>query len=609
MRRKLLTTLLVLGWTAAAGAQGTTWALVVGVDDYVQESVPDLRYAVADAKLFARGLQDAMKVPAQNIVLLTSDSVDEASQPRVTNLAYRLGWLKEKVKPQDTLVFYFAGHGMTIDEEPYLLTEEADNRSSLTLKVSALRARELVTELARPRAANAWVILDACRTRSGTALDGSLSSSFANDKMGAIQTAAMLSCAVGERSYEWEEKKHGCFTYFLVEGLSKQAADPSGRVTLQRLQEHVRDEVPSTVLKLGAEQHPSMFYYGPGTDRWLLATVAPPAGVAKSGGDAETSRYVAKLESLQAQLDKETALRVAAEERARLEESKRQELGQRLALLEKRLNGTPGLAQQGGQPNALAYSDRGDDGALQALQQEVQRLRSENAELKQRLGKLDAEAQKVGMVSREVRLQKEPDLERRWQQARQQEEALEAQMRASSDPQEKLRLSQQIRAQLGEQLAVYELCFKDQQGPRPSAQVAEELEFLKERVELQKRESIAHEARIGAAESALQEAEARLAESQAREQLYLAEIRNLHARTSQLEQQQKVLEEQLAQRRREYDQLRQDVDRLSEENRRLLAAQVKRHQNVVNHNPWLIRGQMLFEDLIVTPTTNEAEHF
>ena len=57
----------------------------------------------------------------------------------------------------------------------------------------------------------------------GEKLDVSFYESFKESK-GKITFA---SCGPGEQSYEWEEKGHGIFTYYLVEGM-RGAADEKG---------------------------------------------------------------------------------------------------------------------------------------------------------------------------------------------------------------------------------------------------------------------------------------------------------------------------------------------------------------------------------------------
>ena len=174
-KRAILSTIFAASCVSAAWAEGQYWAVVVGVDEYIREGIPKLRYAVADAKLFSQVLQTAVKVPKQNIFLLTSDSVQENSQPKLTNIASQLDDLKALVKPDDTVIFYFAGHGITIGGESYLLTEESDNRNPTTLRLSSLKSREITQLLKNLGVKRGMVIMDACRNSPGATANSLIS--------------------------------------------------------------------------------------------------------------------------------------------------------------------------------------------------------------------------------------------------------------------------------------------------------------------------------------------------------------------------------------------------------------------------------------------------
>ena len=510
----------------SAWAQGKTWAVVVGIDEYVRPAIPKLRYAVADAKLFARALQETMKIPADNIFLMTSDSVDENAQPRLTNVAFRLGWLSEKAQKDDTIIFYFAGHGMTVDGQPFLLTEESDNRSGSTLKVSALNGGDVIGTLRKPAIANVWVVLDACRNspsgKSEVRLDDTLTGSFSHADVGRERTATMFACKVGERSWEWDEVKHGCYTYFLVDGLRRQAADPEGRVTMQGLSNYVNEQVPKATQKLGTSQNPRLFYGGAGPDQWVLAQVPAAAQKDPKKGPADTAKYVAQLDILQAKLDHEIALRIAAEQKANLEESRRLQLEQRLALLEKQVSGTTGLSAPKSEPVTMAYAERGvQDGALD---QEVKRLQEENRKLNERLRELQGNLTKVGMVSRDVQLVEE--------------QAHEDSLRTSApaDSTAKLQICLKIRDSLDRQLQFLESTHGAQLNTRPvGTEVAREITILRDRISLQRSATIAFQKGFLAAQSAQKESEARQHEAEFRLQKYAAIIDGLNEKVKELE--------------------------------------------------------------------------
>jgi hypothetical protein len=424
LTKAILSTILAATCVSSGWAEGQYWAVVVGVDDYIREGIPKLRYAVADAKLFSQVLQSTMKVPKQNIFLLTSDSVQENTQPKLTNIALQLATLREQVKPDDTVIFYFAGHGISIAGESYLLTEESDNRNSTTLRLSSLKSRDVTQLLKDCGVKRGMVVMDACRNSPGAAaskMDASLQDdqykAIDASSLGKEQGTAIFSCSIGEKAWEWDEKKHGFFSYFLAEGLS-QTSDPTGKVTLRALLDDVSEKVKTQTLSVTkVKQTPTRNYSGPGDAGWVLATLAPTAGAKVS--KIPTDKVVAKLEQLQAKLDREVALRVAAEQRALTEASKRAELEQRLALMETQIPGGPDntvaahlrsqLAKAEAElskykeQNIVAYADRSVpvDSTVRtnAVSNENARLKAENEVLRSKLGILEVQTPPVAVAS------------------------------------------------------------------------------------------------------------------------------------------------------------------------------------------------------------------
>lgn len=304
----ILVLLHLLTSLALAAPDPRKWAVVVGVDEYQRSGVSDLKFAVSDANLFAQALVDTVGVPRDQLFLYTTESKTPAEMPRLTNLVYRLEWLKERVKPDDTVFFYFAGHGVESEGETFLLMDNADNRSKSTLTVSTLNASLLFDLLEECKARDTLVVLDACRndpTAGRGSEDNPLTESLARGLVfkpvaGETRTrnlATLFACNVGQRSYEWPEKGHGFFTYYLVEGLKKQ-----NKVTLGGLSTYVREQVARASASAGDTQQPTLRYEGPGPERWVLAA---GGGSAAAGGEA-------------AEESAETRLRKALEENANL---------------------------------------------------------------------------------------------------------------------------------------------------------------------------------------------------------------------------------------------------------------------------------------------------
>jgi hypothetical protein len=148
-------------------------ALVVGVGQYKNDSVPDLDGPPNDAKRFYNLLtgENGYGFPAENVCLLLNEQATTANFKQ----SFEKG-LVERARPNDVAVFYYAGHG---SQAPDKNGDEADN-SDETLMLHDARTDgihdliddELNQMLARlhKKTARITVILDSCN--SGTATRG-----------------------------------------------------------------------------------------------------------------------------------------------------------------------------------------------------------------------------------------------------------------------------------------------------------------------------------------------------------------------------------------------------------------------------------------------------
>lgn len=343
-------TLFVVIFSAPAQANapwqaGERYALIVGIDNYLNESVTDLSCATADAILLRDTLVSRGKFSGENIFLLTSDSTEESKKPNLTNIVYRLEWLRQVVGPGDTLVFYFAGHGVSMDSETYLLTEDSDQRSKGTLMASSLRGSVLNQLLKSAGAQNTLVLLDACRNDptagrgdQANTLSPALARGLVFKPLPAAavglerHTATIFACSEGERSWEWGDKKQGFFTYFLAQAFREGGAyDGEGNATLQGLVGYLRDKVNAAAQReVSQAQTPMLRYEGPGADQWVLARTTE--GVGNHLAVLDKAALIARVEAAELQARKATQELAVRESQRAVEEAEREVAARREAL-------------------------------------------------------------------------------------------------------------------------------------------------------------------------------------------------------------------------------------------------------------------------------------
>lgn len=269
-----------------ADEQGRKWALLIGIDQYDSGDISPLKYAQSDAKGLEYAIINYCGFSKENVFVLTSNNKNRMRSTR-PNIVDWLVRLRKVIKPGDTFIFFFSGHGMSRDALSYLLTTDSITSPIENLELSALNMTTLRSLIEKITASKKVIIIDACRNDPAGGKgsgDNLMTKSFANDlklnpggKDKKIEISATLyACNVGERSFEWQEKQHGFFTYFLIEGLSGKAKDASGNVTLNSLVTYLETTVPEQInlWKGGATQTPWAEYSGFGAGRWVISVKA-----------------------------------------------------------------------------------------------------------------------------------------------------------------------------------------------------------------------------------------------------------------------------------------------------------------------------------------------
>lgn len=88
--------------------RGEVYAVVVGISDYQDKAIPDLRFADKDADAFANYLRSPAggSLDGDHLKVLTNQ------QATAGRLAEALDGLIELAKEGDQIIIYFSGHGM-----------------------------------------------------------------------------------------------------------------------------------------------------------------------------------------------------------------------------------------------------------------------------------------------------------------------------------------------------------------------------------------------------------------------------------------------------------------------------------------------------------------
>jgi uncharacterized caspase-like protein len=204
------------------GDKGNTYAVVVGISDYLNGSDPqsgvqaqlnDLRYCDDDARIFYDFLRSEAggSVPEENIALLIDNQASKSA------IISQMETFFAKSGPDDRVIFYFAGHGAN----GFFASYDIDMRDMNT----SLKHKEVKEMFRKCRAKTRLCFADACMSGSMKNRARDISEmkpvpvsvrSFEDEESGLVVLMAA-------RSYQYSSENvsigHGYFTKFLVDGL------------------------------------------------------------------------------------------------------------------------------------------------------------------------------------------------------------------------------------------------------------------------------------------------------------------------------------------------------------------------------------------------------
>lgn len=263
-------------------AQHSTWAVVVGISDYQDPDIPDLRFADKDAEAFAQFLRSpgGGALDGDHLKVLTNQ------QATAGRIAEALDGLIEQAKEGDQIIIYFSGHGdvegKKISQPGFLLCWDAPSRVYMgggTYSLSFLQ--EVVTTLSVQNKAKVIVITDACHAGklAGSQIGGAqlttanMAKQFANE-------VKILSCQPNEFSLEGEQwgGGRGVFSYHLVDGLLGLAdRNGDGQVSLGEMDRYLEDKVTAEA----APQSQVPMLLGNKTERLAVVNTAVLADLQK----------------------------------------------------------------------------------------------------------------------------------------------------------------------------------------------------------------------------------------------------------------------------------------------------------------------------------------
>jgi outer membrane protein OmpA-like peptidoglycan-associated protein len=280
------------------------YALIVGVDEYLDGGITKLDGADNDARAIAGALKQYAAFPDAQVRVLTSDANTPTEKSSKRNILRSLVRLLQEMPNDGLLVFAFSGHGQDEGVDSFLLPNDADiTDGPYLLRQSVVDVAEVREEIRRAHVRQVIMLIDACRDEPVKARgngDNRMSAQYARSfelrNTGVEAWATLYATDEQHRAYEDPSRKQGFFSVAFVDGLKGAAADDQGRVTLGSLIGYVEKRVPTEVLRaLGTDvqQKPHAIVEGYLANDLVLsvleagarppATVQPPPPGSASG--------------------------------------------------------------------------------------------------------------------------------------------------------------------------------------------------------------------------------------------------------------------------------------------------------------------------------------
>ncbi|MDQ7821605.1 MAG: caspase family protein [Candidatus Eremiobacteraeota bacterium] len=250
-----------------SSSKPTLYVLSIGIDSY--SSGLKLQYASKDARSIASFFKPGLFSQVKPLCI-----TDEKAGKK--EILGALSKISKEALPQDTLLLYFAGHGVTVGDMFYFLPQDVKVDSEHEIRATSISSLELGQALSEIPATRQVLVIDACQSGGTTHALGSLM--LRSDPGGVIKAQQRLARGSGtfliaastdeQYAIEVPELGHGILTYAILSGLGsgKKPQAPlnkEGKVTVNALLQYLSRTVPELAEKYkGGSQNIVQFSTG-----------------------------------------------------------------------------------------------------------------------------------------------------------------------------------------------------------------------------------------------------------------------------------------------------------------------------------------------------------
>jgi hypothetical protein len=261
--------------------------LVISIEDYHDSTkLKKVKYALNDATIF---IDSFVKLGCQrdkfkhlNDNLATKTTIIES-----------LRELTQYARPNETIIFYYAGPGFFYNGRNRISCVDT---SLASIESTTVEINSIIATMDKSKSNKVIVFLDCCHSGiEFTEVERSPVTDFSTDDLKykyreAEHLMVFASCKSDEKSHTDLERKHGVWSYYLIQALTGKAKDIYDNSLLfsDKLQKYLLESTNIRVKKITTEkQHQTPVKYGKETaDKFIVADLT------KIFAEAEISHHV-----------------------------------------------------------------------------------------------------------------------------------------------------------------------------------------------------------------------------------------------------------------------------------------------------------------------------
>lgn len=260
----------VVNYKGATAEPPNLFLITIGINTYKNPKY-NLNYAHADAD----GVNETIKTGSSSLFKNVYNFPIRSETAIKSEILKVFEQVKKSALEQDVLIVYYAGHGVMSEGTPEKPREFFLIPSDITqlygrddvLYEKAISTEEIKLLTKEINAQKQVFILDACQ--SAGALETVASRGAMEEKaiaQMARSTGTFWITASGSEQFatEFDQLKHGVFTYALLEGLAGKAdANGDKKLTVRELSTYIEQKVPELSEQFkGVSQYPSAYSFG-----------------------------------------------------------------------------------------------------------------------------------------------------------------------------------------------------------------------------------------------------------------------------------------------------------------------------------------------------------